>query len=794
MKKNYMILFYIVFFVTNIIAQEYVFFSDVFAGEYYDASWGYKNSPSTLELSGDKFKVSYDQFYSGTNSLVLHWNSASGGDWGVAVAETGWPGHDITKVDSLQIWVYAQQAIAAANLPKLFLEDLSNSKSSKINWGDYTNDIPAETWIKTVIPIQVFIDNSGSADLTKIKTIFFGQNTDDNAEHFLYLDEIKMYSASSGGDTEAPAIPNVVLIKGYDSHIDLQWVANTEEDLGGYYIYQKEGDNYTRIGNVPNHDFFFSDYVGQGVTNTYAVSAYDEDNNESGKSSDFSATTSAMTDDELLDMLEEANFRYFYYYGHPVSGLTRERYGSGNTCTSGGTGMGIMAIIVGIERGFITREEGAQRILKIIEFLKNADRFHGAWSHWLNGETGDALPFSEKDNGGDLVETAYAVQGILTARQYFNESNTTEDQIRSVATELWESVEWDWYRRTDNNAFLYWHWSPDYEWQMNMGIRGFNETMITYLLAIASPTHSVPASLYGSGWAGTGYTNGKTFYGIKLDVGPDYGGPLFFIHYSFMGFDPREKKDAYTNYFKYNRNAALVHQQYCISNPKSFVGYNESTWGLTASDDPIVGYTAHTPMSNDNGTITPTAALSSFPYTPEASMAALKSFYFTYGENLWGSYGFYDAFNPTNNWTASSYISIDQGPIVAMVENYRSGLLWDAFMANPEIEPMLESIGFEEDITALEEESIPLEFKLNQNYPNPFNPSTNISFSLPELSDVELTVYDILGNKIETLIHGQLTQGNHTVNWSAANIANGVYFYRLRTASFSEVKKMLLLK
>ena len=402
------------------------------------------------------------------------------------------------------------------------------------------------------------------------------------------------------------------------------------------------------------------------------------------------AATRVFSDDELLDMVQQYTFRYFWDFADPASGMARERNTSGNTVTSGGSGFGIMAMLVGIERGFITRDQGIARMQKILTFLENADRFHGAWSHWIDGNTGHVIPFSQQDNGGDLVETGFLVQGLLAARNYFNHDTPAEQGIAQKITDLWEAVEWDWYRQNNSNV-LYWHWSPDNNWAINMQIRGWNEAAIIYILAIASPTHGVPASLWQTGWAGnSNYVNGKTFYGYKLDVGWDKGGPLFFAHYSFLGFDPRHKKDAYANYFINNRNHTLINRAYCIDNPQNFTGYSENCWGLTASDDPD-GYMAHEPVSGrDNGTITPTASLSSMPYTPEESINALKYLYRNLGKKIWGPMGFYDAFNQKRNWYTTSYLAIDQGPIIDMIENYRSQLLWNNFMANTEIQQALD--------------------------------------------------------------------------------------------------------
>lgn len=400
-----------------------------------------------------------------------------------------------------------------------------------------------------------------------------------------------------------------------------------------------------------------------------------------------------VSDDALLTLVQQQTFKYFWDFAHPVSGMARERNTSGDIVTSGGSGFGIMALIVGIERNFITRQEGLARMDKILGFLETADRFHGAWSHWLNGNTGNVVPFSANDNGGDLVETSFLIQGLLTFRQYLHEGDAAEQILIDRINALWHSVEWNWYTRGGENV-LYWHWSPDKAWVMNHQISGYNEALITYFLAAASPAHPVAASVYHEGWAGNGdIVNNKSFYNITLPLGYDYGGPLFFAHYSFLGLDPRNLHDLYANYWTQNKNHSLIHHAYCVANPKNYVGYSDENWGLTASDN-HQGYSAHSP-TNDLGVITPTAALSSFPYTPDESMKALKFFYYTMGDRLWGPYGFYDAFNLTEGWTADSYHAIDQGPIIVMIENYRSGLLWDLFMSAPEVQVAMDKLGFE---------------------------------------------------------------------------------------------------
>ena len=409
---------------------------------------------------------------------------------------------------------------------------------------------------------------------------------------------------------------------------------------------------------------------------------------------DSSRKFAAISDNALLDLVQRQHFKYFWEFGHPVSGLARERNTSGDLVTSGGSGFGIMAIVTGIHRNFITRAEGLARLQKMVSFLRTkVPRFHGAFPHWFNGNTGEVIPFSAKDNGADLVETSYLMQGLLTARQYFNGADAAESALRADINTLWNEVEWSWFRKNNENV-LYWHWSPNNFWDINLPIKGWNESLITYTLAASSPTYTIPKEVYDQGWASNGnFKNGQTYFGYQLPLGPPNGGPLFFAHYSFLGTNPNSLTDAYANYWDQNRNHTLINYTYCLSNPRSYYGYSDSCWGLTSSDD-INGYKVHDP-TNDNGVISPTAALSSFPYTPAESMKALKFFYYVLGDKLWKEYGFVDAFSLHHAWFADSFLAIDQGPIIIMIENYRSGLLWNLFMSCPEVKAGMKKLGFQ---------------------------------------------------------------------------------------------------
>ena len=594
---------------------------------------------------------------------------------------------------------------------------------------------------------------------------------------------------------QTPSVPANVVAIGYDSHVELTWkaVANVQN----YQIWRSTNggvkfDSLKTVRDTMLIDFARS--LGTNMSLLYKVKAV----GTAGAVSDFSTTALGhlhpMPDDSLMEMVQRYSFRYFREFQHPLSGMARERNTSGDIVTTGGTGFGVMAWVVAVERGWVSRTEGVNYMLKLLSFLQIADRFAGVFPHWMNGQTGKVQPFSQYDNGGDLVETSFLMQGLLTARQYFNRSTVEETTIRQTITDLWQGVNWQFYRKNNENV-LYWHYSPNYTWRINFQLRGYYEALITYILAIASPTKGIPASLYHQGWASSGnYRNGQTYYGHTLQVGPLAGGPLFFAHYSYLGFDPRRKKDAYANYWHHNVAQTLINWEYCKNNPTNKTGYSVDNWGLTASDDPG-GYLAHAPFeSTDNGTISPTAALSSMPYSPTQSMAALKYFYRTQGERLWGKYGFYDAFNIGRNWYATSYLAIDQGPIIGMIENHRTGLLWRLFMSNPEIQPALDAIGFVPDATSVKNVSDTEggDFKV---FPNPTSTDVRLEFDLKKGEKLSLSVNDILGKEILQVFDNQFfTEGKNQANIHISDLPNGFYTLILRGSDFLKKETLLIAK
>jgi hypothetical protein len=405
----------------------------------------------------------------------------------------------------------------------------------------------------------------------------------------------------------------------------------------------------------------------------------------------------ARSDAELLDLVQRQTLSYFWDFAHPASAMARERshpvagYDYLDTVCSGGTGFGVMAMLAGAARGFLPRGGVLERVGQIVRFLDRAESFHGVFPHFLHGATGAAIAFSERDDGGDLVETSFLIAGLLCARQFFAGAAPVERSLREAIDRLWLKVDWHWHTRGRDR--LYWHWSPRYNWAMEHAISGWNECLITHVLAASSPTHRVAPAVYHNGWTDSpSFRNGRTYYGFELPLGPPYGGPLFFSHYSFLGLDPRGLRDRYADYWLQNRAHTLINRAHCIANPGGFADYGPDCWGLTACDGDQ-GYGAFCPQ-NDRGVIAPTAALSAMPYTPGESLQALRHFHEALGSAIWSRHGFLDSFNRSRNWVAEGNLAIDQGPIVVMLENHRSGLLWKLFMSCPEVQIGLRGLDF----------------------------------------------------------------------------------------------------
>ena len=685
--------------------HDYMFFENsLMSGSYYYSSTSCRGGSYINNIQG-KIPVSDEHAFTAPNSLMLDFSKGDG-NWEAKILFEKVRGNDFFKESHhLSFWFYPDNT-GEELYPDISIGPGNEAKSSeKLSFVPYIEKRKKGGWIFVKIPLEVF----GIKDAEPGEIVFSGNQVPGNGR--IFIDQVELYPMMEAAEGIAP--PDITA-RGYERHVDITWPHIADARVKYLKIYRSEDQvNYRPVGIQRPYYDRFTDYTGEsGKTYHYRVSLLDYAYNESRQSQTAGASTRTFSDEELMDMVQEASFRYYWEGAEPNSGLARENIpGRKNMIATGASGFGIMAIIVGVERGFITRDQAVQRMKKIVSFLGGCDTYHGAVSHFIDGPTGKTTAFFGKyDNGGDLVETSFLYQGLLTARAYFDAKEKAEKEIRNGITCLWEAVEWDWYDREKENKFLTWHWSPDYEWHIDHKLIGWNETMITYILAMASPTHPVDPAMYYNGWAsqeerareyrsawgktpdGSEYTNGNYYHGIKLDVGVANGGPLFFVHYSFLGMDPRRITDSYTNYFENNRNIALINWRYCSENPNKRRAVSGEFWGFTASDGPW-GYRALEPLKEkENGTMAPTGSLASFPYTPEQSMGALKHMYREHGKYLWGEYGFRDAVNLDENWQARIYMGLNQAPVVIMIENYRSGLIWELFMKNQEVAEVLKNL------------------------------------------------------------------------------------------------------
>jgi hypothetical protein len=780
-------------------AQEVLFFTDGTDQTYYDqglvdlTSLGGSSFthtyPPGLPQYNDKIPCSATA-YSGSSSLSFSYISADNGSWLVSVFRSAWTTANISGMDSISLYIYSAADMPASALPLIGVRSINKSGTAETSSALYplsgfNGDIHAGIWKRITFPLKLIIDDAANSqlDFSKAKAIIFGQSEFNNSSRSFLIDQI-------GAFKYLDVIPSVINLTatGYDSHCELEWsppMANLS-----YNIYASYDNGQTFELRASATDSIYVDFVPADKRNSpvsYRVTSFAQ--YRESLPSEANATLRAFSDDELTDMVERHAFRYFWECADKGTGMVRERSdGNDLTVASGGTGMGLMAMIVAHERQYRTQDEIRDRIIKILSFLETCDRHHGAWSHWYDASTGHTQPFSADDDGGDLVETSYVAQALIALKNYFTGQDSKSTAIRNKADLLWKGIEWTWYRQYGQNV-LYWHWSPNAGFKINMAIRGWNECLVTYILAAASPSHGIPKTVYTEGWADNGgIVNPRNFYNYPVTLSPDWGGPLFWIHYSHLGINPHNLKDQYADYWKEHVNTALIQHEYASENPMSWPGYSDKCWGLTASDDPD-GYTAHQPVYNDNGTISPTAALGSMPYAPAESMAALKYFYRERGSDVFGKFGFVDAFNDYRKWVKKAYLAIDKGPEIIMPENQRTGLLWNLVMQDLNVRTGLERLGFQyDDPTGID----PVESDKTSIYafPNPCGEETKLNlqgFKGP----AELKIFTVDGRLIKTeTIAGDESE----FRLNCSEIKNGLYLIRVTDKSRSAMARLVIRK
>ncbi len=705
MKRGFLLIMLLMLLAPDGKAQEVWIFSEGTDQNYYDqgivdvanlgGSLFEHTSPPGYPQYNDKVPCSTTAFI-GSTSLRFNYTSSVSGDWKATIFRSGWTSANVSGMDSIAFYAYSADEVPSSALPLIGLRAINKTGSGEVSsklykLSDYNTGIPAAKWTRIVFPLKNIINDSGNNDMdfTAVNAVIYSQSEINNTSRTILIDEITIFKIL----LVVPPVTNLAGT-GYDSHAELTWRPPMKDISYRIYASFDGGTNYELRGETT--DSIYLDFVpvsGRNKTVQYQVMTLAQ--NREADPVATSATLRDYTDEELLDLVQRYAFRYFWEGAHQASGMALERSDGGSTtAASGATGMGLMTMIVAHEREYRPKEEIKDRVLKVLSFLETCDRYHGAWSHWYNADTKHTQPFTTDDDGGDLVETSYVAQALIALKHYFSGQDTKSVQIREKADLLWKAVDWNWYRQYGQNV-LYWHWSPNYLFSKNMKISGWNEALVTYVMAASSPGYGIPKEVYTQGWARNGAMVVKrTYYTYEINLSPNYGGPLFWIHYSHLGINPHGLTDQYANYWQEHVNTAKIHVAYAVANPSGFKNYSNKCWGLTASDDPN-GYTAHQPVSNDNGTISPTAALASMPYSPEESLRALKYFYRERGKDLFGPYGPYDAFNDELNWVKKAYIGIDQGPIVVMIENHRTSLLWNSVMVDADVRAGLTRLGFQ---------------------------------------------------------------------------------------------------
>ncbi|MFA5833628.1 MAG: glucoamylase family protein [Bacteroidota bacterium] len=779
---------------------------DAVGDGFYDASWGNVTSPSTLTLAGgssDKLKIETTQHYSGNHSGLIQWKSSAGGSWKIFISSPNWAARDASGYDSLILFVNAQSSIAAGDLPQLGLESTTGKLSTLYALGDRLSsgiDGDLMTWQRVSIPLASF-QPFNQFDPAQFKDINFNQNGTDNVSHTMWFDNVKIVAAASAvTDTTLPSPPKKIIARIGDKTMTLHWNKNSEQNVIGYNVYRSTSaaGPYSKMNSaaLPTQSYFDVTVVN-GQSYYYFVKAMNASQIESPNSDTVIVLPKSFgTTDDFLEYVQQTSFDYFWYEANPSNGLIKDRSSKDSPASIAAVGFGLTAIGIGVDHGYITRAEGRDRTLTTIKTFWNGPQgttpigmigYKGWFYHFLDMNSATRTWTCELSS----IDTGLLLAGMLYSKQYFNGTDSLETQIRALTDSIVARVDWGWMRNSGLSLTMGWHPESNF-----LGARwiGYNEAMILYIIGIGAQVNPLSAVSWNE-WT-KGY---QWFFSTRIN---DYFvnfPPLFGHQYSHCWVDYKNIADTYMKgkgitYFENSRRATLDQRLYCIENPKGAVGYGANMWGITASDVPT-GYNARGTNMNDDGTLNPTAPGGSMPFAPEVCIPALRNMYDTHRAKIWTGYGFTDAFNETVNWWGKDVLGIDQGPIIIMTENYRTGKVWTTFMKEKIISDGLQKAGFTTvtDV-ALVENNIPEQYSLTQNYPNPFNPTTTISYQLSAIGNVSLKVYDVLGREIATLVNEQKPAGMYSVSFDAGQLSSGIYFYKLTAGYFSQTQKMILSK
>jgi hypothetical protein len=783
---------------------------DAVGAGYYDASFGFASSGSTLIMAGsgnDKLKIDSGHSYTGTQSGVLEWTSVPAGNWRMFVASPNWTAHDASGYDSLVFYLNSRGAVTSASLPRVGLEDLSNVSTPLLPLGSYLpsgTDGDTTTWARVSNPLSAF-QPFGAFSLSKLKDVNFGQGDGDGVRHTLWFDNVRIVALQSTPDTTLPPAPSQVVWRAGDRSVVLHWDHTLGISIAGYNVYRSlspSGPFQKSNGSVLSSPSFADLDVTNGTTYAYIVKGVNLSAQEGPSSATVQVTPHPFVDDnEFLDYCAQTAIDFSWYEANPLNGLIKDGSASWSAASIASTGFGLTSLCVGIDRGWITRENGRNRTLTTLKTFWHQPQgpaasgiigYKGWFYHWLDMTTGVRTWNSELSS----IDTGLLLAGILDAKAYFQGADSVESLIRALADSIYRRVDWPWMANGDTSLTM--GYFPESGF-LGVRWRGYNEASILYILALGAESHPMPPSLWNY-WVG-GYS-WQSYYGYDFVNFP----PLFGHQYSQCWIDCRNIQDPYMTakgitYFVNSRRATLAQRDYCIANPGGFPGYGPTLWGLTACDGPgTPGYFAYMargapPGTSDDGTIAPTAAGGSIAFAPEVVVPTLRNMYDTYRASIWTPYGFRDAFNLKADWWGPHVLGIDQIIFAIMIENYRTQSVWNRFKTLPEIQRGLQRAGFTEIPAEVRHGTEgPPTWMLEQNYPNPFNPSTQIRYALARPGAVSIAVYNVLGERVALLVNEIQSAGTHVCTFDAHALPSGTYFVALRSGGFAQARAMLLLR
>lgn len=546
----------------------------------------------------------------------------------------------------------------------------------------------------------------------------------------------------------APRTPTGFSLRVGEQDVIVRW--ETVPNVLGYRVYRKapwESD-FRMITPATIRPIAYVDTVSAGHRYQYFVRSVSLTGGIQSIPTDTITTPAIgpLSDDDFLELVSRTAFDFLWNEANPANGMVRDRSRENSAASVASIGMALTGYGVAADRGWITRDQARERTRTTLNFLWNAPQstapdatgYKGHFYHFLNMQTGRRAGTNELST----IDTALLMAGVLYAAAYFDQDHPDEAFIRDTGKALYDRVDWAW--ASPRAPRISHGWNPESGF-IPYDYGGYSEAMILYLLALGSTTYPVERQAWeywmsGYRWQ-SDFLPGRPYVAFA---------PLFGHQYSHIWVDFRGRRDAAMrdrgiDYFENSRRATLAQVNYAAANPNRFAGYSANEWGITASDTPT-GYRARgaPPAYNDDGTLNPTAPGGSYPFTPEESLRALRTMYTTYGRRLWGIYGFRDAYNPTQNWFATDYIGIDQGPILLMIENYRSGSIWQRFMTRPEIQQGLTRAGFQ-TLTSSESTPEPRSWYIA---PHPAQQNTHFR-QLPAMSRVRIV--NLLGQTVANL-------------------------------------------